>query len=78
MIDKDDGSKFPSDAALHLLWLKFRLAESDHVTRSDRSSWSCSASLVVVISLKTFVSSAKAAIWIDLTTSGRQFSDVIC
>ena len=38
MIDKDDGFKFPSNAALHLLWLKFRLAESDHVTRSDTFS----------------------------------------
>ena len=26
------------------------------------------------MSLKTFVSSAKAAIWLDLTTSGREFT----
>ena len=44
------------------------------MTRSDRSSWSCSASRVDVISLKTFVSLAKAAIWLDLTTSGRDFT----
>ena len=69
MIDKDDGLR-----ALRLLWLKFRLAESDQVTRSDRSSWSCSALCVDVISLETFVSSAKAVIWLDLTTSGRDFT----
>ena len=41
------------------------------MTRSDRSS---STSRVDVISLKTFVSSAKAAIWLDLTASGREFT----
>ena len=44
------------------------------MTRLDRSSWSCSASRVDVISLKIFVSSAKAAIWLDLTASGKEFT----
>ena len=56
--------------ALHLLWLKFRLAESDYVTRLDRSSRSCSSSRVDVISLRIFVPLVKAAIWLDLTASG--------
>ena len=60
--------------ALHLLKLKFRLAESYHVARLDRSSWSCSASHVDVISLKIFVSSAKAAILLDLTVFGKEFT----
>ena len=44
------------------------------MTRLDRSSWSCSASRVDVVSLKIFVSSAKAAIWLDLTASGTGFT----
>ena len=61
-------------SALHLLKLNFRLAESDYVTRSNKSSWSCSASRVDVISLKIFALSAKAASWLDLTASGREFT----
>ena len=40
------------------------------MTKLDRSSWSCSASRVDVISLRIFVWLAKAAIWLDLTASG--------
>ena len=40
MIDKDDGFKFPSDALRFAFAVVkvYRLAESDYVTRLDRSS----------------------------------------
>ena len=76
MIVKDDRFNFASDAlrSAFAVVLKFRSAESEHVIRSDRSSWSCYAWRFDIISSKTFVSSAKATIRLDWTASGREFT----
>ena len=60
--------------ALHLDSLNIRPAVADQVARLLRSSCSSTASVGDFMDLKLLVSSARAATWLDLKESGREFA----